>query len=71
MVIFPVSVKPPVPDEVTVAAAVKTNGIEELVADDELLNNAPDDETPVPAKSISFHVESVCAFKSNAPPEFT
>ena len=57
--ISPVRVIPPVPEDVTVAAAVRVIGLAIARAEVELLNKAPEEDTPVPAKSILDQVFKV------------
>ncbi len=71
LLMFPVNVKPPAPDEVTVAAAVKVTGIDKLAGEAEPFSRAPELVTPVPAISTRCHVDSDCALISKAPPEAT
>ena len=70
-VIVPVKVSPPEPEEVMVAAAVNVIGIDKDAAEALEFSKAPEVDTPVPAISITFQVESVCALISKAPPDST
>ena len=70
-IMFPVKVRPPEPEDTMVEAAVSVIGMDKDAAVVLELSKTPDDDTPVPARSIRSQVAIDCALTSNAPPEAT